>query len=89
MQVESLEINRRPSYDSEFPNQLVGMVNIKSNLGSQQIRISNKGLTRIFEFIAEEVHLTAQENASRVKGAISEAMHEPLLAGAVTVERIS
>ena len=89
MQVDSLEITRRPSYDSDFPNQLVGMVTIKSNLGTQQIKISNRGLARIFEVITEEVHQTASENASRVKGAMSEATHEPLLAQSATVERLA
>ncbi len=47
MQVESLEVQRRPSYDSDYPNQLVGLVTLKSNLGSQQIKISNRGLAQI------------------------------------------
>lgn len=86
MQVEGLSIERRPSYDSDFPNQLVGLVTLKSNLGSQQIRLTTKSLSRIFEVITEEVCETAKENAARTKNALVEATHEPLLAGAAKVE---
>jgi len=88
MQVTSLHIERRPSYDSDYPNQLVGMLKITSNLGSQEIRVSNKGLARIFEVLTAEVVETAAENASRVKGALTEAMHEPLLNGATVVKEL-
>lgn len=90
MQVESLEIQRRPSYDSDFPNQLVGLVKLKSNLGSQEIRITNAGLAKIFEVITDEVQATARENASRTKNALADAMHEPLIAGGqVSVEKLA
>lgn len=86
MQVEALLIERRPSYDSDFPNQLVGLVTLRSNLGSQQIRLTTKSLSHIFAVITEEVCETAKENAARAKNALVEATHEPLLVGAATIE---
>ena len=88
MQIESLSIERRPSYDSDYPNQLVGLLKVKSNLGSQEIRVSNKGLAAIFQLLTEEICGTARENAARVKGAMTEAMHEPLIAAASRVKVI-
>lgn len=88
MQVESLEIIRRGKYDDEAPGQLVGMVSLKSNLGTQQIRITNQGLAKIFEVIKEEVANTARENASRTKNALNDAMHEPIAISATEIKSL-
>lgn len=85
MRVETLTVERRPSYDSEYPNQLVGLVELKGTNGSQKIKLSNESLSKIFKVIAEDVQRTAVENANLVRRGVSDATSEPLLAGASTV----
>ncbi len=89
MRVDSLTVERRPSYDSEYPNQLVGMVDLKGTNGSQMIKLSNESLSKIFKVIAEDVQRTALENANLTRRGIADATAEPLLAGAAQVEKIS
>lgn len=89
MRVDSLSVERRPSYDSEFPNQLVGMVDLKGTNGSQKIKLSNESLSKIFKVIAEDVQRTAIENANLTRRGIADATAEPLLVGAAQVEKIS
>jgi hypothetical protein len=89
MRVESLTVERRPSYDSEYPSQLVGLVELKGLNGSQKIKLSNESLSKIFKVIADDVQRTAVENAALTRRGISDATTEPLLAGASQVEKIS
>jgi len=88
MQVKSLSIERRPSYDSEYPNQLVGMVELDGVTGSQKIRLTNERLSRVFSVITDQVVTTARANAAEVKQGLGEALHEPLLAKAATTPEL-
>ena len=87
MQVKELSIARRPSYDSEFPNQLVGVVTLTGPSGSQTITLSNAALGRIFSVITAEVQDTARRNAEQVRRGLSDAAEEPLLLEASTVQK--
>ena len=78
MQIKSLEINRRPSYDSDYPNQLVGMVELTSPHGEMKIVLSPGALSRIFGVIAAEVQDTARTNANATRRCMEDAMNEPL-----------
>lgn len=89
MQVESLSVERRPSYDAEYAGMLVGMVDIKGVNGSQKIKLSNDSLSKIFKVIAEDVQRTAQENANLVKRSMSDATSEPLLAASRQLEQLT
>lgn len=86
MQIENLEISRRPSYDSDFPNQLVGMVTLKGALGTNTVKLSNEALSRIFAVISAEVVETSRAASAQVKRAMSDAQSEPLLALTSKVE---
>lgn len=79
MRIKSLQIERRPSYDSEYPNQLVGIVEFTSQSGGQTIRLSNGALSRIFGVISAEVQETARSNAAMTRRGIDDAINEPLL----------
>lgn len=79
MQIESLEVGRRPSYDTEFPSMLVGMVEMKGPNGSQRIKLSNESLSKIFKVISDDVISTAQQNAAATRRAISDATAEALV----------
>ena len=86
MKVTSLHVERRPSYDSDFPNQLVGSVKLTSSLGTQEVVLSNAALSKIFGVITAEVQETARRNAEAVRRGMADAMEEPLLLEAATVK---
>ncbi len=85
MKVDTLKIERRPSYDSDFPNQLVGMVTIVSDGGTQSIKLTNRTLAKLFEVIKADVVEQSRINAATVGRAIDAAATEPLLEGAMTI----
>jgi hypothetical protein len=86
MRVESLHIDRRPSYDLDYPNQLVGIVMLKGANGTQEIRLTNASLSRVFGVITQEVQDTARECAKLVKKGMEDALNEPLLAITSNIE---
>jgi len=79
MKVVSVDIRRRESYDSEFPNQMVGMVNLKGENGSMEVKISNTVLASIFTLIKKDVARVAEDNSKQASNAIEEAAAEGLL----------
>lgn len=86
MQISRLTIERRPPYDSDFPNQLVGTVEFTSSTGAQAIRLSNGALSRIFGVIAAEVQQTARDNAAQIRRGVEDAMNEPLALEATKIQ---
>ena len=78
MQIKSLDISRRPSYDSDYPNQLVGTVELIGPHGSMKIVLSHVALSHIFGVIATEVQDTARANANATRRCMEDAVHEPL-----------
>jgi hypothetical protein len=89
MQIESLDVQRRPAYDSEYPNMLVGMVKVKGSMGTQEIRLSNESLAAIFAAIKEDVVSTAKKNAAEVTRAMTDAGAEALVLNNSKVEQLS
>lgn len=80
MKVHNLIIERKPSYSEDYPNQLVGLVQLKGEHGKQEIRLSSGTLSRIFALIKEDAQRVANYNSSNVSHAIEEASNEaPLL----------
>ena len=85
MQIKSLDICRRPSYDSEDPNQLVGTVELTGPHGAMKIVLSPGALSRVFGVIAAEVQDTARANTNAVCRGVEDAMNEPLVLEAQTI----
>lgn len=86
MKVQSLTVEKRPSYDDQYPNQLVGTVTLQGDLGQQVVKLSNGALSRIFAVITAEVQETARRNAEAVTRGMQDAVDEPLLLEAQTVQ---
>ena len=72
MKVDNLKINRRASYDSEYPNQLVGIVQIHGEHGKMEVKLSNVSVGKIFAIIKEDVTRTAKYNAGQAEHAIDD-----------------
>lgn len=80
MRVISLHIERRPNYDADYPDQLVGMVQLQGETGKIEVKLSNSSLVQIFSTITQDVERGARSTAAQVGHAISEIQHEiPLL----------
>jgi hypothetical protein len=76
MKVENLIIERRASYDQDYPNMLVGLVQMKGEHGKMEVKLSNLVVSRIFELIKADVQRVADYNASQSSHAIEEAENE-------------
>jgi len=79
MKVDNLTIRRRESYDSEYPGQLVGIVQIHGEHGKMEVKLSNASVGKIFNLIKEDVKRTAKYNATQAEHALDEARDEQVL----------
>lgn len=79
MKVEVLNIERRQSYDTDYPNMLVGIVQMKGAHGKIETKLSNETVSKIFQLVKKDVQQAAKYNAEQVNHAIDEAKNEPLL----------
>ena len=79
MQVESIHIEKRPSYDSQFPGQLVGIVHMRCSTGEQKLVLSPGALSRMFQVIAAEVVETSKRNAEMTKRGMQDAADGALI----------
>jgi chemotaxis protein CheY-P-specific phosphatase CheC len=81
MKVENLVIERKQSYDTDYPNMLVGLVQIKGEHGKMEVKLSSLVVGKIFALIKDDVQKVADYNSSQASDAVSEAENEtPLLA---------
>jgi hypothetical protein len=80
MKVVNLVIERKPSYDSDYPNMLVGIVQIQGEHGKMEVKLSNQIVSQIFALVKDDVQRVANYNASQATYAVEEAENEmPLL----------
>ena len=80
MKFINLIIERKPSYDAYFPNELVGLVQLAGDRGKQEIRLSNDTIAKILEIARPDSAYQAEQNALNVSQALSTACNEnPLL----------
>ena len=76
MKVKNLSIERKESYDSDYPSQLVGLVQIQGEHGKMEVKLSNSVISKIFALIKDDVQRVADYNASQSGHAIEEAEGE-------------
>lgn len=80
MKVENLLIERKSSYDDNYPNMLVGLVQIQGEHGKMEVKLTNGVVAQIFALVKTDVQKVADYNASQATAAITEAENEmPLL----------
>ena len=81
MKVISLNISKRENYDSEYPNEIVGTVQLSGDTGKMEIRLPPSVVCEIFKMCRESAQSVANANASQVSSAIdNEASNIALLA---------
>jgi hypothetical protein len=79
MKVSSLVIERKESYDADYPNMLVGLVQIKGEHGKMEVKLSNAVVAKVFAIIKADVQRVADYNSSQAGHAIDEAGSETVL----------
>jgi len=79
MKVENLLIERKASYDTDYPNQLVGLVQLKGDNGKMEVKLSPAIVAKIFVLVKEDAERVANYNASQIGQAVDNAAGEYLL----------
>lgn len=78
MKLKKLEIRRTESYDTK-PLTLQGLVTLRGETGQQDIVLSPGAISRLIAVIADEVVVSARNNARMVANSMQEASDEILL----------
>ena len=76
MKVKNLIIERKETYDADYPNQLVGLVQIQGEHGKMEVKLSSAVVSQIFALIKDDVQRVAKYNSSQSGHAIEEAEGE-------------
>jgi hypothetical protein len=79
MNIENVLIEKKASYDTDYPSQLVGLVQIKGDHGKMEVKLSSAIVSQIFGLIKKDVQRVADYNASQASHAVSEAEASVLL----------
>jgi len=73
VKVVSLKIEQRAAYDSEYPNEIVGVVQITGETGKMEVRLFPKTVAEIFRLCKSDVQRVATYNASQASDACENA----------------
>ena len=65
MKVVALEIKKREAYDSQYPNEIVGIVQIVGSTGKMEVRLHPKIVSAILKLCKDDVQTVANHNASQ------------------------
>lgn len=78
MKIDNVTIRRHESY-SEYPNQMVGTVQLSGEHGKMEVKMSPAVIANIFSIIRADVQRVANYNASQAAQAVDDAGAEQLL----------
>jgi len=73
MKVIALEIRKRESFDNQYPNEIVGIVQITGETGKMEVRLRPKTVADILRMCKEDVQMVANYNASQASTACENA----------------
>jgi len=73
MKIIKLEISKRENYDSEYPNEIVGIVQISGDTGKMEVRLFPKTVAKIFRLCKDNVQNVANYNAAQASVACENA----------------
>ena len=76
MKVVSLNIRKRDNYDSNYPNEIVGIVQIEGETGKMEVRLFPKTVAEIFRMCKNDVERVAGYNAQQAPAACSNTADE-------------
>lgn len=73
MKVIKLEICKKGSYDTEYPNEIVGTVQIAGSTGKMEVKLFPKTVADIFRLCKADVQRVASSNALQASPACEDA----------------
>jgi|WetSurSiteA1Bulk_404760.scaffolds.fasta_scaffold05821_4 hypothetical protein len=73
MKIIKLEISKRENYDTEYPNEIVGIVQIAGDTGKMEVRLFPKTVAEIFRLCKDDVQNIANYNAAQASVACENA----------------
>ena len=73
MKVLKLDIRKHDSYGDEYPNEIVGIVQISGSTGKMEVRLRPKTVADIFRLCKNDVQKVADYNASQASNACDNA----------------
>lgn len=76
MKVKNLVIERKETYDADYPGLLVGLVQIQGEHGKMEVKLSNAVVADIFKLVKDDVQKTANYNAAQVSDAVDDSANE-------------
>jgi hypothetical protein len=79
MKIIALEIKKRQPYDSEYPSEMVGVVQIAGSTGKMEVRLSPKTVAEIFRMCRSDVQKIADYNATQASAACDTAADNMML----------
>lgn len=79
MKVINLTIERKASYDQDYPNMLVGLVQMQGEHGKMEVKVSNSVVAKIFALVKDDAQRVANYNADQTGHAFDEAQNEHAL----------
>lgn len=89
MKFVNLVIERKPSYDPDYPHELVGLVQLSGNRGKMEIRLSNDTISKILAIARPDAAMQAENNAQTVTTVLLNACNEkPLIDKVSEIEEL-
>ena len=79
MKIIALEIKKRQPYDSEYPSEMVGVVQIAGSTGKMEVRLSPKTVAEIFRMCRSDIQKIADYNATQASAACDTAADTMML----------
>jgi hypothetical protein len=65
MKFVALEINKRANYDHEYPNEIVGVVQMSGETGKLEVRLCPRTVAEIIRLCKTDVQRVADYNSSQ------------------------
>jgi hypothetical protein len=78
MQIVKVEIRKHGSYE-DYPNQIAGIVQLQSDQGKQEVKLSASVVSAIFAVLKNDLIANSKALADQVESAANHAVHAPLL----------
>ena len=85
MEIVKVEIRKQASYE-DYPNQIAGIVQLKSENGKQEVKLSASVVSQIFGLLKNDLVQRAKALSNEVEGAAENAIHAPLLESNAVIE---
>ena len=85
MEIVKVEIRKHSSYE-DYPNEIAGIVQLKSENGKQEVKLSALVVSQIFGLLKNDLVQRAKALSNEVEGAADNAIYAPLLESNAVIE---